>query len=404
MSEILPRTIAIVGTGVAGTTAALTLRKEGFGGRIVLIGDEPEEPYQRPPLSKNMLRHSARPEAARLKPTSTWAEQDIELLTGTKVTGLDADALRLADGSQLPYDRLLLATGGRARTLPQAVGLDHVHTLRTLGDVAALRADLQPGGPLLVVGAGLVGLEVAATARAMGCQVTVLESSLQPLGRVLPARLRQEVMELHRAHGVRIHTDVRLERLDRHGDTLVATDHEGTLWEAQTVLVAVGMTPETTLARQAGLDLADGIVVDAYGTTSAPHIYAAGDVACHPDAILRQRVRIEQWNHAQEHGAAVAVNMLPGNHRPYDAVPWGWTNQYGVNLQICGHPAQADELIVQGGLTDFDFAAAAYRSGRLIGGIAAGRPVDFRALRRLVAEHSRDDGLLTAETDRGACP
>ncbi|QMV21317.1 NAD(P)-binding protein [Streptomyces sp. SCUT-3] len=387
MPEPAPRTVAVVGTGVAGTTAALTLRKEGFEGRIVLIGDEPHEPYRRPPLSKDLLRGDVPPERARLKPSSAWAEQGVELLTGTAVTGLDASALHFADGSRLPCDRLLLATGARPRTLPRAAGLDRVHTLRTLDDLPALRGDLASGGPLLVVGAGLVGLEVAATARQAGCEVTVLEAADRPLGRVLPPVLGRAVADLHRANGVRVHTGVGLRSLARHGDTLVATGHDGTEWTAAAVLVAVGTVPETALAERAGLAVADGIVVDRYGATGVPHVYAAGDVARRPDPVLGGLHRVEQWNHAQEHGAAVAANML-GGRRPFDAVPWGWTDQYGVVLQFCGHPAVGDDIAVDGDPGGFDFTAVVRRDGRPVGGVAAGRPAGFRALRGLVAEHS----------------
>jgi NADPH-dependent 2,4-dienoyl-CoA reductase/sulfur reductase-like enzyme len=387
--EATPRTIAVVGTGIAGATAALTLRQEGFDGRVLLVGEDPHPPYRRPPLSKDLTKRPLTSERLRLKPPTAWQELGIELRTGTKVTSIVDSTLECSDGSRLPYDRLLLATGGRARSLPYAAGHDHVHTLRGLSDVPALRADLESGGPLLVIGAGLVGLEVAASARSAGLDVTVLEAAAEPLGRVLPAPLCRAVLELHRAHGTRVHTGVTLTRLTRRDGMLVATARDGRNWHASTVLVAVGMRPDVELAARAGLDVGDGILVDALGTTSDPRVFAAGDVALHPDPVLGRRVRLEQWNHAQQHAAAVARNML-GAGTPFTAVPWSWTDQYGVKLQLAGHFTDADSLTVQGDIAGFDFAALATANGRPMGAVAAGRPHDFRALRAVLdhVDHS----------------
>ncbi|MEU4874469.1 FAD-dependent oxidoreductase [Streptomyces sp. NPDC021608] len=380
MPETAPRTIAVVGTGVAGATAALTLRQEGFDGRLLLVGDDPHPPYRRPPLSKDLLKGRPTPERLRLKPPTAWEELGIELRAGTKVTDIADGVLECSDGSRVPYDRLLLATGGRARRLPYAAGHDHVHTLRGLGDVPALRADLESGGPLLVVGAGLLGLEVAASARAKGLDVTVLDSGAEPLRRVLPAPLRRAVLELHRSHGTRVHTGVTLTALAPRGGALVATARDGRSWQARTVLVAVGIRPDVELAARAGLAVGDGIVVDALGASSDPRVFAAGDVALRPDRVPGRRVRVEQWNHAQQHAAAVARNMI-GARVPFTADPWSWTEQYGVMLQTAGRFTDADSLTVRGDLAGFDFAALATARGRPVGVVAAGRPHDFRALR-----------------------
>ncbi|MGW2618034.1 NAD(P)/FAD-dependent oxidoreductase [Streptomyces sp. NPDC001500] len=393
MPETAPRTIAVVGTGIAGATAALTLRQEGFDGRLLLVGEDPHPPYRRPPLSKDLLKRRLTPEQLRLKPPTAWEELGIELRTGLKATGIAAGVLECSDGSRVPYDRLLLATGGRARRLPYAAGHDHVHTLRGLSDVTALRADLESGGPLLVIGAGLVGLEVAASARSKGLDVTVLEAGAEPLRRVLPAPLRRAVLELHRSHGTRVHTGVTLTGLASRGGTLVATAQDGRSWQARTVLVAVGIRPDVELAARAGLAVGDGIVVDALGASSDPRVFAAGDVALHPDRVPGRRVRVEQWNHAQQHAAAVARNMI-GPPAPFTAVPWSWTDQYGVMLQMAGHFTDADSLTVQGDLAGFDFAALATANGHPVGAVAAGRPHDFRALRAVLDR--ADDGLSPA--------
>ncbi|MFJ5999718.1 NAD(P)/FAD-dependent oxidoreductase [Streptomyces sp. NPDC092370] len=383
MPETTPRTIAVVGTGIAGATAALTLRQEGFDGRVLLVGEDPHPPYRRPPLSKDLGKRALTSERLRLKPPTAWQELGIELRTGTKVTSITDGTLECSDGSRQPYDRLLLATGGRARSLPYAAGHDHVHTLRGLSDVPALRADLESGRPLLVIGAGLVGLEVAASARSKGLDVTVLEAGAEPLRRVLPAPLRRAVLKLHRAHGTRVHTGVTLTQLARRDGMLMAIARDGRSWHAHTVLVSVGIRPDVELAARAGLDVGDGIIVDAFGASSDPRIFAAGDVALYPDPLLGRRVRVEQWNHAQQQAAAVARNML-GASTPFTAVPWSWTDQYGVMLQIAGHFADADSLTVQGDIAGFDFAALATANGRPMGAVAAGRPHDFRALRAVL--------------------
>ncbi|WP_037680935.1 NAD(P)/FAD-dependent oxidoreductase [Streptomyces cellulosae] len=392
-----PRIIAVVGTGVAGATAALTLRQEGFDGRILLVGEEPHAPYRRPPLSKDLVKRALAHERLRLQPPTAWQEQGIELRTGTKVTGIADGALQCSDGSRLPYDRLLLATGGRARVLSYATGYDRVHTLRGLGDVPALRADLQSGGPLLVIGAGLVGLEVAASARSAGLDVTVLEADAEPLRRALPAPLRRAVLGLHRAHGTRVHTGVTLTGFARRDGMLEATTGDGRSWHAHTVMVATGVRPDVELAARAGLDVGDGILVDALGATSDPRIFAAGDVALYPDPVLGRHVRVEQWNHAQQHAAAVARNML-GAGTPFTAVPWSWTDQYGVMLQIAGHCAEADSLTVQGDIGDFDFAALATANGHPVGAVAAGRPHDFRALRTVLEQGNNSPSQAAVRT------
>ncbi|MCD0448528.1 FAD-dependent oxidoreductase [Actinocorallia sp. API 0066] len=375
------RTIVIAGTGVAGATAALTLRKEGFDGRVVLVGEEPHLPYRRPALSKDVLRDPAQTGRIWLKSAAAWESENIELLTGTRISTFDTDTVSFEDGrAPLPYDRLLLATGSSPRPLPWLSEADGpVVALRSLADAEALRARLVPGASLVVVGAGLVGLEVAATARQLGCEVTVLEAGARPLARVLPAELSEAVTALHRARGVAVHTRVALRGASPLADGRVALhDGDGRSWLADTVLVAVGTRPRTELAERAGLRVEDGIVVDAYGRTSMPGVHAAGDVARYPSG--GGLVRGEHWSHAQDHGAAVAAALLDGGS-PYRALPWSWTNQYDVTLQICGDPTSPDDLRIDGDPTTFDFTAVAHQAGRPVGAVAAGRPAEFRRLR-----------------------
>lgn len=380
-------TTVIVGTGIAGASAALRLRSSGYDGRVLLIGDEPHEPYRRPPLSKDLLSGKTPAERTRLRPSDTWAKQEIELRTGTRVESLDVTAhkLELDDDEWVSYDRLLLATGGRPRELPVAAGLDGVFTLRTMTDLPTLQAALVPDSSVLVIGAGLIGAEVAATARGLGCTVMMLEAEPHPLSRLLPPRVAAVYAALHREHGVDLQTGVQVESLERIDLGLLATDSTGRNWLADSVVIAVGMVPRTELAERAGLAVDNGIVVDEYFQTSAHGVYAAGDVANQPNLLLGGRHRVEHWTSAQEQGTAAAASML-GEGTPYDKVPWCWSDQYGVNLQVTGWPRAEDDITVRGDLDGRDFTAVFRRDGRLVGAVGVNRPKEVRTLRKLIAE------------------
>ncbi|MGH3432715.1 MAG: NAD(P)/FAD-dependent oxidoreductase [Thermocrispum sp.] len=389
-------TTVIVGTGIAGAGAALRLRSSGYDGRLLLIGDEPHEPYRRPPLSKDLLSGKTPQERTRLRPPETWAKQGIELRTGTRVAALDVGArkLELADGEQLSYDQLLLATGGRPRKLPQAAGVPGVYTLRSMSDLPALQASLGPGSSVLVIGAGLIGAEVAATARGLGCAVMMLEAEPHPLSRLLPPRISEVYAGLHREHGVDLHTGVLVDTIERIDLGVLATDTTGRKWLADTVVVAVGMVPNTELAADAGLEVDNGlggIVVDEYFRTSAPAVFAAGDVANQPNLQLGGRHRVEHWTSAQEQGTAAAASML-GERTPYDKVPWCWSDQYGVNLQVAGWPAASDDITLRGEPGERDFTAIFHRGGRLVGAVGVNRAKEVRTLRRLIAEQPNATG------------
>jgi len=383
-------TTVIVGAGIAGASAALRLRSGGCPGRVVLIGDEPHPPYRRPPLSKDLLSGKTPEERIRIRPQEAWSQQGIELRTGTRVVALDVESrkVELADGEQLAYDQLLLATGGRPRELPQARGVPDVFTLRTINDVSALRDKLRPGSSLLVVGAGLIGAEVAATARGIGCAVMMLEAEQCPLSRLLPPQLAEVYTELHRSNGVDLHYGVQVASLERVDLGVLVTDTTGRKWIADTVLVAVGIAPNTELAEQAGLEIdaeLGGIVVDEYLQTSAPGVFAAGDVACAPNLHLGGRHRVEHWTSAQEQGAAAAAGML-GERTSFDKVPWCWSDQYGKSLHVAGWPAATDQVSVRGSLEDYEFTAVFHRDDRLVAAVGLNRPKDVRTARKLIAE------------------
>jgi 3-phenylpropionate/trans-cinnamate dioxygenase ferredoxin reductase subunit len=372
------RTIVVVGTGVAGTTAAATLRAEGYDGRLVLVGAEPEAPYRRPALSKEVLRGDRTTAEIRIRPDAWYAQHEVELLTGTTVTDLDvAGRTVTADGAALGWDALVLATGGRARTLP---GVDGVHVLRSAADAATLRSSLWPGAEVVVVGAGFLGAEVAATARGLGCEVTLLEAAPTPLGRLLPPAVADVYAELHRSRGVDLRTGVGIAGVEP--GRVVATD--GSEYRADAVVVAVGMDAEADLASRAGLPVEGGIVVDALGATPAPGVWAAGDAAAYPDPVTGLLRRREHWQSAVTQGTSVARNIL-GAAAPWTEVAWCWSDQYGVNLQVCGEPAPTDRMAVRGALDSGSFTAVFARDGVLSGAIAVDRPADIRAMRRLLA-------------------
>ena len=384
--------VVIVGAGVTGATAPQTLRADGFEGQLTLIGDEPALPYRRTMVSKELLAGTATEERALLKPESFWADADVDLRMGQSATALDPAARTVTTdaGETLAYDALLIATGGRARELAAApVGDSGVHQVRTMRDAERLRASLAEAGSLLVVGAGLIGCEVAAAA-GRDCQVTILEAGGRVMERVFPQDISTMFAELHAAHGVQVHTGVELTAIARGPGGLVATARDGRTWTADAVVVAVGMAPNDELAKAAGLTVADGIVVDEFCATSEPGIFAAGDVARFPNPVLGGTHRVEHWNHAQAHGAAAARAMLAlsaagGAAEAYADVPWCWTNQYGKNVQITGWPGAAQEWTVDGSVGAHDFTALATRGGELIGAIALGRPKDVRAARTRIA-------------------
>ncbi|GAA4473212.1 FAD-dependent oxidoreductase [Rhodococcus olei] len=397
--------VVIVGTGVAGITAAETLRAEGFSGSVTVLGEDPATPYRRPAVSKDLLAGSIPAERSWLRPAGYWAEREIDVRTGVAVASVDPDrrVVELSTGEALGYDALLLATGGRAREIAHTAG-GAALTLRAFGDVEPLRAAIGRTNSVLVVGAGLIGSEVAATARSLGAEVTVLEAAPAPLHRVLPPVVGALYERLHRENDVALHTGVQLAELTTDGAggaRAVAAD--GRQWSAGAALLAVGTVPDTGLAERAGLAVDDGIVVDAGFATSRPGVYAAGDVANCPNLVLGGRDRAEHWNTAQAQGAAAArailADLAGAEVDPWRDVPWCWSSQYGVNLQVAGWPRADDELIVRGDVDGRDFTVLTRRSGRLVGAVTIGRPKDVRAARNLIADHPTIAPAVLADED-----
>jgi 3-phenylpropionate/trans-cinnamate dioxygenase ferredoxin reductase subunit len=385
----------VIGTGIAGVSAAAAMRASGYQGSIHLVGDEDELPYRRPPVSKEVIRGDKTADEIRIKKAEWYEQHDIDLRRSTSVVGLDLDArdVGLADGTSLGFDRLLLATGGTARQpWPDARG---AHTLRAVADVPRLAGELASATSMIVVGAGLIGSEIAASARAAGCEVTLLEAGELPMPRLLPRALGEMYADVHRREGTDLHTGVTVESVvdGASGTTVRAVD--GRSWTAPVVVVAVGMQPRTELAEAAGIELASpadggGILVDAQGRTSAEGVFAAGDVANQPRPVLGGRHRVEHWQGAQNHGTAVG-RVMAGGSDAFDEVPWCWSDQYGLNLQVVGWPEAAHELVVHGSLDDRDFIAYLLEDGIVRGAVSIGRPRDVRKARQAIADRASLD-------------
>ena len=380
----------IVGAGQAGAWAAVSMRQAGFSGRILVVGEEKWLPYERPPLSKAMLTAEPRPGPQYFHDPAKYEAQAIEFMLGMPVMFVDVAGRRieLGDGRVLPYDRLLLATGGRARLLGVPGG-ERALLLRTIDQALALRERLASARRVVCIGAGVIGLEIAASARALGAEVTVLEAALAPMGRSVSAEGARFVAELHARHGVALHCGVIVKSLEREADRSERVAYgEGEAVSADVVVAGVGMERHLALAEQAGLEVDGGIVVDEFGQTSAPGVYAAGDVAAFPHPLYGRRLRLESWRHAQNHGVAVGRAMA-GAPVPYDDVPWFWTDQHGVNLQIAGLPTEAARTVLRG--PGAFSAIHLTEDGRVVGVTAADNPREIRAGTALIKARARPD-------------
>jgi 3-phenylpropionate/trans-cinnamate dioxygenase ferredoxin reductase component len=363
-------TFVIVGAGMAGGKAAETLREEGFDGRIVLLGAEPDRPYERPPLSKDYLRGEAERETIYLQEDASWyAGHDVELRASTVVESLDvgANAVVLGDGERVDYDALLLTTGAEPRRLPvPGADLAGVHVLRTVGDSDALREVLDAGGRLVVVGAGWIGCEAAASASQRGMEVTVIEPQSVPLERVLGPQLGAFYRDVHLDHGVELRLGDGVEAIEGSGRAERVRTTNGAIVECDAVLIGVGVAPRTELA-EGVLDVDNGILVDAGLRASVDGVFAAGDVANHDHPLLG-RLRVEHWANALEQGPAAARAML-GQDLAYERVPYFFSDQYDVGMEYAGHSAPGDEVVFRGDPAAREFIAFWVRDGRVTAGM-----------------------------------
>jgi 3-phenylpropionate/trans-cinnamate dioxygenase ferredoxin reductase component len=365
-------THVIIGAGLAGAKAAEALREEGFSGRIVLIGEEPERPYERPPLSKDYLRGESEREKAYVHPADFYERHDIELRTATPVERVDTKArfVRLFEGERVPYDRLLLATGAEPRRLSTpGSGLDGVHYLRNLADADAIAARLAKGsGKVVVIGAGWIGAEVAASARQKGLDVALVEMSEVPLERVLGREIGAIYAQLHRDRGVELHTGVGLDAFEGNARVERVRLADGQTLDCDFVVVGVGVTPRTRLAEWAGLAVKNGILVSNTLETTAAGVFAAGDVANAFHPFYGRNVRVEHWANALNQPATAAQAML-GKPASYERLPYFFSDQYDVGMEYTGYATEWDEVVLRGNPAALKFIAFWLKGGRVLAGM-----------------------------------
>jgi 3-phenylpropionate/trans-cinnamate dioxygenase ferredoxin reductase subunit len=390
--------IVIVGAGHAGTSAAVTLRAEGWSGPVTLVGGEAFHPYERPPLSKAFMLSQHEQPGVHIVSEGWFAANGVAHLRGTAAMAVDlaARTVRLADGGSLAYAQLLLCTGARPRRLPvKGDAADAVLYLRSFGDALALRGRLAGGGHLLVVGGGFIGLEIAASARAKGCPVTIVEAGPRLLTRGVPESIARRVAARHEAEGVRVICGAGLTAVNRDGGSLCVTLADGTQIDCDAIVAGVGAIPETGLAEEAGLAIDNGIAVNASLRTSDPHVFAAGDCCSFPHLLLGgRRIRLEAWRNAQDQGATAARAML-GREVTYDVVPWFWSDQYDLTIQVAGLPDEAARIVTRPLADGVDLNFHLAHDGRLVAASAFGPNGligrEVRLAEMLIARSARPD-------------
>ncbi|MER5393505.1 FAD-dependent oxidoreductase [Saccharopolyspora sp. NPDC002686] len=384
-----PDRVVIVGAGLGGLQVADSLRAAGFAAAITVVGEEEDPPYQRPPLSKDYLRPGGEPAPLPIRAADHFTGIDVDVRIGSRATAIDRARREvvLDSGAVLPYSHLVLATGSANRTLRVPGGdLDGVHHLRTLAEARAVRADLDQARSAVVVGAGFIGLEFAAAARKRGVDVTVLESAERPMGRVLSAPLSDFVADAHRRAGIDLRVGEGVESFQGcDGRVAAVVSSLGRRYPADLVLVGVGVTPRVELAEQAGLSVDDGVVVDASLRTDDERIYAIGDCANFPSHHLGARNRLESVQNATDQARHVARVILDGP-APYQDVPWFWSNQGDLRLQIAGLGLPGDENVLRGDTDAGRCSIFRFRDGGLAAVESANQPADHVAARRLLAK------------------
>jgi 3-phenylpropionate/trans-cinnamate dioxygenase ferredoxin reductase component len=379
------RTVVVVGANVAGGRAVEALRSDGFDGRVVLIGAEPDRPYERPPLSKEVVRGEVQGDSVFLRPPQWYDEQEIELRLGGRVRQLDpSGSVVLEDGTSLAFDACLLATGGRVRTLDvPGSELQGVHYLRTLQEANGLCTELARKPRVVVIGAGFIGAEIAASARMLGCEVTIIEVLDVPLLRVLGEEIGRVYAQIHRDHSVDLRLAEGVERFEGAGRVEAVVGTSGTRYPADLVVVGVGIAPNVELAEAAGIVCDNGVVVDERCRTSAANVFAAGDVARRPDVYSGGLIRPEHFQNAQNQGPAAARSML-GSGEAFQEVPWFWSDQYDSNLQMLGYTTPDKERVLRGSLESREFTAFFLEGDRVVAAIALNRGRDIAPTRRLI--------------------
>ncbi len=393
------QTVVVVGAGQAGGEVAIELRKLGFAGRVLIVGEEPQIPYRRPPLSKAFLAGSVTEESLYLMQRPNLEKARVEFMGGVKVERIEraAKRLHLSDGSTLGYDKLALTTGGRPRLLNMpGANRPNVVPLRTIADVERIRPFCKPGSRLVIVGGGFIGLEVAAVTAKLGLKVTVLEGLPRVLARVTVPEVSSFFEHIHREAGVDLRTSAQVMALEGEPNVNRVVLGDGSHIETDCVVVGVGIVPNTELAQEAGLSVDNGIVVDEYTRTSDPDIVAAGDCTNHPNSFYGRRLRLESVQNAMEQGRAAAHTIF-GKTESYDMVPWFWSDQYDVKLQMAGLSTGFDQFVLRGDPATRSFTTFYLGDGKLIAADAISRPQDFMLAKKLVAARAPLDAAQLAD-------
>lgn len=395
-------TVVIVGAGLAGHSAAEALRREGFNGRIILLGDESRRPYDRPPLSKEFLRGEWKEERLYYRPLSAYSDQRIELRLNTRVERIDTDnqLIFVAGAEPVRYDHLLLTLGGYPRrlTVPGA-DLRGIHYLRTLDDSLAISKLVQADAQLVVVGAGFIGCEVAAAVRTLGVQVTLLESLPLPMAQAFGPELGEFYAAEHRAHGVNLRLNEGVSAFLGDGRVECVISSTGNAYPCTGVVVGIGINLHTELLKDTPIAIDDGILVDEYCRTNVPNVYAAGDIANWWHSALKRRLRVEHWDHACNQAITAVRNMM-GQQVPYHPVPYVWSDQYDLHLQMYGHipRGEAAEFVMRGSYQERSFNLFYHVDRRLIAAVSVNRQKDARATIKLIESGIKIEPSVLADT------
>ena len=398
----VPERILIIGAGQAGGRAAEALCSAGYAGPVTLVGDEAEPPYERPALSKGVLLGDETAESTHIHSRESWRAKGVELICGVRAEAIApaGRSVLLSDGTRLEYGELILATGSRVRPL---IGVDDtlggVHYLRTIADARRLAWDLVPGRRMVVIGGGFIGLEVASSAAKRGLSVTVVERQPALLERALPGEIAAAVERMHRARAVDVRLGAGVSALHGTGRVSAVGLADGTELPADVVVIGIGIIPNTELAEGAGADSADGVVTDEYGRTSVDNIWAAGDVTSHYNPVLGRRVRLESWQNAQNQAIAVAKNAI-GRRVPYAEVPWFWSDQHGVNIQIVGMAVPGAETVWRGDPSNGRAMAFSTVDGRIVCATAFNSGGEIRFARKLIETRQQVDASVLADGSR----
>ena len=395
------RTFIIIGASQAGGWTAKTLRNEGFEGTVIMIGEEPYLPYERPPLSKDALLGETDVESTYFWPPETYEEDRIDVRLNTRVTAIDREAktVTLDNGETLTWDKLAITTGARVRPLPiDGADLSGVHYLRNMDDTLAIREDAVKGGTAVIIGGGWIGLECAATLGKLGCKPVVVEFADRLCGRAVTPDISDWMLEFHRAKGVDVRLNTGVEKLEGGGAVSRAILSDGSAIDCSIVVIGIGVLPNVELAEEAGLEVDNGIVVDEFCRTSDPDIFSAGDVTNHPNGLLGRRIRLESWENAMNQGINAGKSMLDAG-APYSEIPWFWSDQFDANIQMIGLPEEWDETATRGDKSANEFVEFYLKDGVIVGAISVNSTRDLRFGKRLMQAGKQVTAADLANTD-----